>query len=142
MLFWQARVFKATVAILATVAWFTGTHHCLLRSIKDSHCAITQACPCSEHGKGSGAQNESRSLMLGCCQGLLSSGSELAQEKVKFSRVLFGLQLIAIDRFIGFEDLQLPTLGAVYETGPPGESYFITTVLRRCLRENAPPFLV
>jgi hypothetical protein len=80
--------------------------------------------------------------MLACCQGLLSTGAELAQAKVKFNPVLLRLQSLAVDRPIRFETLQRAGLSAEYETGPPRESCFIETVLKRSLRENAPPFSV
>jgi hypothetical protein len=80
--------------------------------------------------------------MLACCQGLLSPGLELAQVKLKFAPVLLGLQSSALDRLIRFETLQRAGLSAEYDTGPPGGSCFVATVLKRSLRENAPPFSV
>jgi hypothetical protein len=80
--------------------------------------------------------------MLACCQGLVSPGVELAQPKVMFDPILLGLQALAFDRLIRFEILQRTKLSAEYDTGPPRGSCFVTTVLKRSLRENAPPFSV
>jgi hypothetical protein len=79
-------------------------------------------------------------MMLACCQGLLSPRLELAQTKVKFNPVPFRFQLMAVDRLVRFETLLRFGLSAQYETGPPCENSFVATVLKRSLRENAPPF--
>jgi hypothetical protein len=134
----QARLLKATVIILTTIAWLAGTNHCLLGSAFEG--APTVTCHCSDHGKASGTQSQTASGMLACCQGLLSPGLELAQTKVKSSPVRLRFQLIALDRLVRFETLLRFGLGAQYETGPPCESSFVATVLKRSLRENAPPF--
>jgi hypothetical protein len=80
--------------------------------------------------------------MLTCCQGLLSSGAELAQAKVAFNPILFGLQPIALDQLVLVEALQHASFRLQHETGPPGESCFLTIVLKRSLQENAPPLFV
>jgi hypothetical protein len=138
MWFGQARCFNATVAILAVLAWFAGTHHCLLRLMTQPQSAAVSACHCSEPSKGAGACNDIPSRMLGCCQGLLSSNAELAQAKVKFSPVLVWFQLLAVDHLV---PLQAPqsTLSTEYDTGPPAWNAFVETVLKRSLCENAPP---
>ena len=80
--------------------------------------------------------------MLACCQGLLSSGSELAQAKVTCNPTLFELQPISFDKLVLLEALQRVRFGPQHETGPPGESCFLTIVLKRSLQENAPPLFV
>jgi hypothetical protein len=139
MLFGRARFLNSTVAIVAALAWFTATHHCLFGAMNDRQRTVASACHCSDQGKGSD-QNNHHSLMLACCQGLLSPALELAQAKVKFSPILLGLQLTTIDPLFALEALRTANAGPEYDTGPPRENCFVETVLKRSLPENAPPF--
>jgi hypothetical protein len=137
MLPWRARHFRAMVAVLAALAWFAGTQHCLLGLMKDPRDASAPTCHCPEHSRTSGGRDNGS--MLACCQGLLSSGLELAQAKVTFNPILFGLQPITFDQLVRLEALRRASFGPQHETGPPGESCFLTIVLKRSLQENAPP---
>ena len=141
MSFRHARFFNAAVAMVAALAWFTATSHCLLRVVNHGQSTVASVCHCSDHCKGSD-QNNSPSLMLSCCQGLLSPALELAQAKLKFSPILLGLQLTALHRRVTLEAAQTPSASAVYDTGPPRENSFLQTVLKRSLPENAPPLFV
>ncbi|MFY9986815.1 MAG: hypothetical protein WAM44_06195 [Chthoniobacterales bacterium] len=100
------------------------------------------ACHCSEHRHGAGAQENGQSTMLACCQGLLSPALELAQSKVKFTAVLLGYQLAPLDQIVDFAASQTGSICTEYDTGPPPKDCFVQTVLRRSLRENAPPSLI
>jgi hypothetical protein len=143
MCFRQARFFRAAVAVVIALAWFTGTHHCLLGLLEGLQNTASEMCPhCSGHCTAHETRDKAPSSMLACCQGLLSPGLELAQAKLKFAPVLLGLQSPSVDRPIRFETLQRAGLSAEYETGPPRESCFVATVLKRSLRENAPPLPV
>ena len=139
MSFRHARFLNSAVAIVAALAWFTATHHCLLEVMSEGQRMAASACHCPDHSKGSG-QNNRPSPMLACCQGLLSPALELAQAKVKFSPILLGLQLTAIDRLVALEALEPANAWTEYDTGPPRENCFLETVLKRSLPENAPPF--
>ena len=139
MWFGQARFFNATVAIVAALAWFAGTHHCLLGLMTQPHSTAVSACHCSGPSKGSGACNDVPSRMLVCFQGLLSPNSELAQAKVKLSPVLVGFQLLAVSRLVLVRAPQSTVMSAEYDTGPPAWNAFVATVLKRSLCENAPP---
>ena len=133
----------ATAAIVTVVAWLVGTHHCLLGALADAQKTASETCPhCPGHCEDSDAQNKAPSAMLACCQGLVSPGVELAQAKVKFDPILLGLQALAVDRLIRFDTVCSEGLSTKYDTGPPGGSCFVATVLKRSLRENAPPFSV
>lgn len=139
MSFRRARWFNSAVAIVAALAWFTATHHCLLGVMNDSQMAVASACHCPAHCKNSG-QDGGPSPMLACCQGLLSPALELAQTKVKFSPILLGLQFTVIDRLVALEALEPANAWTEYDTGPPRDDCFLETVLKRSLPENAPPF--
>jgi hypothetical protein len=141
MRFGQARSLNATVAILAVLAWFAGTHHCLLGLMTQPQSGAVSACHCSEPSKGSGACNDIPSRMLACCQGLLSPNSELAEAKVKFSPIPVGLRLLAVGHIVPVPAPQNTVLSTEYGTGPPVWNAFVGTVLRRSLCENAPPLL-
>jgi hypothetical protein len=139
MWFGQLRFFSATVAMVAALAWFTGTHHCLLGLITQPQSAAVSGCQCSESSKGSGARNDTPSRMLACCQGLLSPNSELAQAKVKFSPILLEFRLPVVGHLLPVQFPQRTVLSTEYDTGPPVGNCFVETVLKRSLRENAPP---
>jgi len=140
MWFGQARFFNATVAVVAALAWFTGTHHCLLGLMTEPQSRAVSACHCSEPSKGSGACNEIPSRMLACC-GLLSPSCELAYVKVKFSPVLVGFELVAVGHLVLVQSPHRTVLSTEYDTGPPVGNCFVETVLKRSLRKNAPPFI-
>ena len=140
MLFKPARFLTSTVAILAALAWFTATHHCLLGVIRDAQSPAASACHCQDHCQDSGGQGKGQ--MLACCQGLLSAASELAQSKVKFTLIPSGFQLTGIGRVAHSAALQPADVDMEEDTGPPRENCFLETVLKRSLPENAPPVVV
>jgi hypothetical protein len=143
MSFWRARFLGSTVAVIAALAWFTATNHCLLEATRDTHGTATATCHCPDHGHGAGGRgNGNNGRMLACCQGLLNPALEVAQANIKFTPVSLGLQLIAVDRIVPREALQTTSVGMEYDTGPPPQSCFVRIVLKRSLRENAPPFSV
>jgi hypothetical protein len=142
MSFWRARFLSSTVAIVAALAWFTSTNHCLLGVVIDSQNTAGSACHCSEPGKASDSQPNSPSLMLTCCQGLLSPALELAQTKVKFCPLLLWFQLAAVDHLVAFESRQFANSNAEYNTGPPKGDCFVSTVLKRSQPAHAPPFSI
>jgi hypothetical protein len=133
MWFGQARLFRATVAIVAVLAWFAGTQHCLLGLMTQPQSTAVSACHCSEPSKGSSPCNDGPSRMLACCQGLLSPNSELAQAKVKFSPILVGFQLLAVSHLVPVQAPQCTVLSMEYDTGPPVWNAFVGTVLKRAL---------
>ena len=137
MSFKPARFFTSTVAILAALAWFTATHHCLLGLVRDAQSPAASACHCQNHCQGPSGQEKGR--MLACCQGLLSAAPEFAQGKVKFTPIALGFQLAGLDRIVHFGALQTADVDTEYDTGPPRENCFLQTVLKRSLPENAPP---
>ena len=137
MSFKSARFFTSTVAILAALAWFTATHHCLLGLVRDAQRPAASACHCQSHRQSSSGQEKGQ--MLACCQGLLSAAPEFAQSKVKFTPIPVGFQLTGFDRVAHFGALQTADVDTEYDTGPPGENCFLETVLKRSLPENAPP---
>ena len=141
MWFGQAGFFNVTVAIAAALAWLTGTNHCLLGLRTQPQSRAVSACPRSEASKRSGACRGIPSRMLGCCQGLLSANSEPTQAKVKFSPVLMEPQFLAVGNLVPFQAPQSTIPSTEYDTGPPAGNCFVGTVLRRSLRENAPPLI-
>jgi hypothetical protein len=130
------------VAVVAALAWFTSTHHCLLNATTAIPGASASACHCSEHRHAAGGQETGQSTMLACCQGLLSAALELAQSKVKFIPVLLGYQLAPIAQIVDFAPSQTASIGTEHDTGPPPKDCFVQTVLRSSLCENAPPSLI
>ena len=141
MWFGQARSFNATVAMVAALVWFTGTHHCLLGLMVQSQGRALTACHCPDHSRKPGDPNDGPSRMLACCQGLQSSNFEVAKAKITFNPMLVGIQLFAIGHVVLPKAPKSILQSTEYDTGPPSASSFVGTMLRRSLRENAPPLL-
>ncbi len=137
----KAGFFSATVAVVTVLAWFTGTNHCLLGLMERPQNAACLVSHCPEHAKKSGDAGHSPSGMLACCQGLQSANFEVAKTKIAFSPVLVAIQLFAISHLVLPEAPKSILLSTEYDTGPPSASFFLETVLRRSLCENAPPLL-
>jgi hypothetical protein len=78
--------------------------------------------------------------MLACCQGLLSPNFELAKAKIPFP-VPVAILLFALDSLTLPEKPRSVLPSGEYDTGPPSTRFFVGTVLRRSLPENAPPLI-
>ena len=135
----KAGIFSATVALVTVLAWFTGTNHCLLGLMGRPQNAACLVSHCPEHAKKSGDASHNPSGMLACCQGLQSANFEVAKAKIAFSPVLVGIQHFAVRNVFLPEAPKSILLSREYDTGPPASNSFATTVLKRSLRENAPP---
>jgi|SRR6516164_10542304 hypothetical protein len=134
----KTRSFSATVAVVAVIAWFTGTNHCLLGFMKRPADAAVSMSHCPAHSEKSGGNDDDSSGLLACCQGLQSANFELAKAKVAFSPVLVAIHFLPISR-LGHPEAPASIIpGTGYDTGPPVNS-FVRTVLRCSLRENGPP---
>jgi hypothetical protein len=137
----KARFFKATVGLLAVLAWLTGTNHCMLELMKQPEKAAVSMASCPEHSQKSSGANNDASGMLACCQGLQSPDFHVGKTKISFNPVLVRIQLLAIGDLI-FPDAPRTILPSTeYNTGPPLANSFVETVLQRSLRENAPPLV-
>lgn len=137
----KAGIFSATVALVTVLAWFTGTNHCLLGLMgrpQDAACLVSH---CPEHTKKSGDASHNPSGMLACCRGLQSANFEVAKAKIAFSPVLVASELFAVRHVFLPEAPKSILLNTEYDTGPPASSSFVATVLKRSLRENAPPLV-
>ena len=137
----KAGIFSATVALVTVLAWFTGTNHCLLGLMGWPQNAACLVSHCPEHAKKSGDASHNPSGMLSCCQGLQSANPEVAKAKIAFSPVLVAIQLFAVRHLFLPEAPKSILLNTEYDTGPPASSSFVATVLKRSLRENAPPLV-
>ena len=135
----RARFFSATVALVAAIAWSTGTNHCLLGLMKQPGNEAVSASHCPDHSEKSGDGDGASSGMLACCQGLQSPIFELAKSKIDFSPFLVARRSLAISHLIPPEAPKDILLSSANDTGPPSAGFFVGTVLRRSLRENGPP---
>jgi hypothetical protein len=135
----KARFFSTTAVVVAVLAWITGTNHCLLGLMEGGQNGAASVSHCPGHPKESGAAHDGPSGMLACCQGLLSPHFELTKGSVPSFPGLVAIQLFAIYDLILPEAPRSILLSTEYDTGPPGGSFFVRTVLRRSLPENAPP---
>jgi hypothetical protein len=138
----KAGFFSATVVVVTVLAWFTGTNHCLLGLVGRPQNSVCLVSHCPQHPKNSGdAAGQGPSGMLACCQGLQSANFVVAKAKIAFSPVLVGIQLFAVKDVFLPEAPQSILLNTEYDTGPPASNSFVATVLKRSLRENAPPLV-
>jgi len=137
----KSEIFNATVGVLAVLAWLTSTNHCTLEHLKQPEKAAASMASCPEHAQKSGGSNNDASGMLACCQGLQSPDIQVGKTKISFSPVLGRIELLLLDDFFlpGAPRVILPS--TEYNTGPPLAKFFVETVLRRSLRENAPPLV-
>jgi hypothetical protein len=135
--FIQAKSLNGMAAVMAVVAWLAGTNHCLLGLMHRPESKTVSTCTCPNHSEKSGGADHGSSAMLGCCQGLQSAKIDLA--KAKIEPVLVGLHLLPTADFILPVAPQNRLPNTEYDTGPPVRGFFVETVLRRSLRENAPP---
>ena len=136
----RARFFSAAIAVVAALAWITGSNHCVLGVINQPRVSVASMSHCPGHPNGSDGTHDSASGMLACCQGLLSPNFEVAKAKIPFP-VLVAIQLFALDSLTLPEEPISVFPSGMYETGPPSLRFFVGTVLRRSLPENAPPLL-
>jgi hypothetical protein len=136
-MFWlrTAKAVKVTVALATVLGWLVGTNHCLLPVEKQGRTVATSHCPAHSHESGAGPERSSG--MLSCCQGLLSTHSQLEQSKISCPIYLAVIQFLAIDHPALLDPWKANLRMAEYDTGPP--TFFIRTVLRHSLQENAPP---
>lgn len=135
----KARFFSATVAVVTVVAWLIGTNHCWLGAIKQPGNAAVSMSHCAEHSKESSDAADGASTMSACCQGLQSPNFEPVKAKIAFSPVLVALRLFAVSDLLLPETPKSVLRSTEYDTGPPPSGFFVGTVLRRSLCENAPP---
>src|SRR6516162_3059683 len=135
----KARFFSATVAVVTVIAWLAGTNHCWLRPIKQPGSAAVSMSQCAQHSKESGDAADGASTMLACCHGLKSPNFEPVKAKIAFSPVLVALRLFAVSDLLLPETPKSVLRSTEYDTGPPPSGFFVGTVLRRSLCENAPP---
>ena len=137
----RANIFNATVAIVAVLAWFAGTNHCLLGLLDQPLKMAHPMSHCPEHSKESSETDRGPSTMLACCQGLQSANFEAAKTKIAFSSSLVAIGLFALGQLFLAEAPKSILPKTEYDTGPPSVGFFVGIVLRRALRENAPPLV-
>ena len=135
----KARFFNVTVALVAVLAWFTGTNHCWLAPMRDPGNAAVSMSHCPQHSGSAGGSDDASSRMSACCQGLQSPNFEPGKAKIAFSPVLVALRLFALSHLVLPETPKSFLRRTEYDTGPPSSGFFVGTVLRRSLCENAPP---
>ena len=137
----RPNIFNATVAIVAVLAWFAGTNHCLLGLLEQPLKVAHPMAHCPEHSKKSSETDHGPSTMLACCQGLQSANFEVAKAKIAFSPSLVAIGLFAGGQLFLADAPKSILPKTEYDTGPPSVGLFVGTVLRRVLRENAPPLV-
>ncbi len=137
----KATMSRATVVILAALAWFTASNHCLLALMTQPRQKAVSMAHCPAHCSQTDDKSSSQSGMLACCQGLLSSNLDTGKQKISSNPFLIATQLFVIGPpvFPKAPERILPSIE--YDTGPPLPGFLVETVLRRSLCENAPPRL-
>jgi hypothetical protein len=137
----KARFLSAIVVVVTVLAWFTGTNHCLLGLMGRPPNSVCLVSHCSQHAKNSRDAGQGPSGMLACCQGLQSANFGVTKAKIPFSPVLIGIQPFTVEGAFSPAAPQSILPNMEYDTGPPASNSFVATVLKRSLRENAPPLV-
>jgi hypothetical protein len=135
----KARLLSAAIALVSVLSWIAGTNHCFLGLMKEPQCLAASVSHCPGHAKEAASTNNGPSGMLGCCQGLLSPHFEVAHVRVLFFSVATAIPVFAVDGLAQPEAPRSILWNTEYNTGPPRGAFFVGTVLRRSLQENAPP---
>jgi len=136
----NARIFSSIAAAVAVLAWFAGTNHCLLSSLRRPQTMACSMSHCAEHNRESQRPASGPTAMLACCQGLQSANFESAKTRISFNPVQLTSQIYAVFNLVTPEALESVFSTGAYDTGPP-TGFFIRVVLRSSLRENAPPLV-
>ena len=139
----SARLFSATISLVALAAWFVASNHCALANVVPK-----AAEPASEHSHcGSSPQSTDNEEKGGecdgskCCKSLSVPTLAFAKTVVSCDNALF----VANDYLAGdFASLGTHHDAPICEldTGPPVTPSFAESVLQRSLRAHAPPSLV
>jgi hypothetical protein len=137
----RANILNATVVMVAILAWFAGTNHCLLGLMDQPRTSAYSVAHCPEHSKKSGETDRGPSTMLACCQGLQSTNFEVAKAKITFRPALVAIGLFTVEQLFLADAPKSILPKTEYDTGPPSVGFFVGTVLRRALCENAPPLV-
>jgi hypothetical protein len=137
----RANILNATVVMVAILAWFAGTNHCLLGLMDQPRPSAYSVAHCPEHSKKSGETDRGPLTMLACCQGLQSTNFEVAKAKITFRPSLVAIGLFAVEQLFLADAPKSILPKTEYDTGPPSVGFFVGTVLRRALCENAPPLV-
>src|SRR6516164_9401164 len=115
----RANIFNATVSIVAVLAWFAGTNHCLLGLLYQPLKVAHPMAHCPEHSKKSGETDHCPSKMLACCQGLQSANFPVAKTKIAFSPSLVAIGLFAVGQVFVTDAPKSILPNTEYDTGPP-----------------------
>ena len=137
----KARLLSAAIAIVSVLSWIAGTNHCFLGLMKEPQNVAASVFHCPGHAKEPASANNGPCGMLGCCQGLLSPHFEVAHVRVQFFPVALAIPVFAVDGLVQPEAPKSILRNTEYDTGPPRGAFFVGTVLRRSLQENAPPVI-
>ena len=135
------RVFHATAALVAIVAWFVASNHCALAGFvpppaadasAHSHCHGSSEKPADD-------QKERECDGSKCCNSLNAPTLALAKSVVTYDGAY-----VSAPEFAGF--LRSPiaaqhdSASCELDTGPPGGTSFAESVLQRSILAHAPPF--
>src|SRR5260370_24510431 len=90
----KAKSLNGTAAVVAVLAWFAATNHCLLGLMHQPKGKTVSTCTCPNHSEKSDGAARDSSTILGCCKWLQGPKIELAEAKI--GAVLVGLRLLAL----------------------------------------------
>jgi hypothetical protein len=131
-----ASMARLLTVIIAAVAWFLISNHCVLAEFKEAS-NVTTSChqPCC--GNPPPAKNKTESAAE-CCKTLRATFSGAAKELARYDSSLFAPQLYFVVPVVGTHASgSLPVLEL--DTGPPFVSTFAESVLQRSILAHAPP---
>ena len=136
------RVFRATAALVAIVAWFVASNHCALAGFVPAP-AVDASAHSHCHGSSeqpADGQKERECDGSKCCNSLTAPTLALAKSVVTYDSAH-----VSAPEFAGFlrcfAPAQHDSVRCELDTGPPGSRSFAESVLQRSVLAHAPPFL-
>lgn len=134
----RASMARILTVIIAAVAWFFISNHCVLAELQTAPKAKTS---CHQPCCGGQPLSKNKSENAGeCCKTLRATLAGAAKDFAGYDGSLFALQFYFIGPVISTTDSG-PTPVLELDTGPPFVSTFAESVLQRSILAHAPPVI-
>ncbi len=129
------RVLQAVTTLMVLVGWMVLTNHCALASFQGGPVAKEEHHCCQSGVKKS--EDSPGRQPLECCKSLKAAAPDVASKLTPASQPV--LAVLPLMLMVLFDISQKSSL-AIFETGPPPDSFsFTELVLQQCLLAHAPP---
>jgi hypothetical protein len=135
----RVRSVSAPAVIVALIAWFGVSNHCVLDAIARQKMTSAVDC-CPFHSHPIKPQNQKQSDAQPCCKILRAIVANSTKDRARLVIDLTDVD-IPFAKPVVFAQPKISLSSAALETGPPGAFSFAELILQRSLRAHAPPSL-